>query len=183
MEALIQAMSGEELEALRNKHIENESVVTLINGILEARALKQLQEEASLKFQAGIAKTFEKLSAPPQGILNVYARWETVDMAVKGADGVMVSKKLSRWSVELNKTTQIGKASPTTSTGGPKARAITVYKPNREDADILIGTFQSAAEACRHLGLQWGGDSPVRHLKAEGYACDVYDGTDFKVAI
>lgn len=206
MDELIQAMSNDELEAIKTKHSDNPSILTLIDGILETRVKEAEQVQAKAKFTSGITKLFDKLPHP-EDIYNVVARWSIVDEVDTTAEpeeveivetpaevdkdgkiitpAVMVTEsrqptvQVSKWIVETNKGITV-RAAGGGGNGEPKTskRAITVKKI---EGDTLIpkGNFASASKACEHLKLTIGGDSATRVLSREGYMTVPYEGTDF----
>jgi len=190
MEELIKAMSNSDLLELKAKHEGNQSIQTLIDGILEAREYEEQQAKALEDFTKGIAKTFSKLPHP-DNIYNVYARWAEVDVPQGEPEEVEVvdkdgnatietrqpTVKEYQWVVEVNHAV---KQSNANSGGTPKTskRAITVYKRNGTQLE-LKGNFTSASKACEYFGLPIGADSAGRVLDREGYIREPYDGTDF----
>jgi len=183
---LINAMSNEDLQGLREKYADNESITTLIDGILQTRIKAQEQLEAKAKFEAGIHKLFAKLPHP-EDVYNVYVRWgevevidgEEVETEITNGDGTKTTEmrapkhKEFQWIVEVNHATQVkssGTTTPTTS-----KRAITVFKRNGTNLEDK-GHFASATKACEALGLTIGGDSATRVLARDGYITEPYTG-------
>ena len=78
MDAIIKAMSDAQLEALKEEHSKNQTIVTLVEGILEARVKEAEQSKLKAQFEASVTKLFSKL-AHPEAILNIYARWSEVE--------------------------------------------------------------------------------------------------------
>lgn len=200
---LINAMSNEDLKALKTKYPKNQSIVTLIDGILGARANQEAEAKAKAKFTNGIAKLFDKLPHPSD-VHNVYIRWSEVEVedtsedpeevdivlepainngegkittpAVMGKEMRLPLTKVFKWVVEVNKGFE-----PKAANGNATAskRAITLYRHNTEGADELVGNYQSASKACSHLKITIGGDSATRVLTREGYYIIPYTGQDF----
>lgn len=194
MDELINAMSNEDLIALKAKYPDNQSVTTLIDGILATRKVEAEAKAIEEAFRGKVAK-LAKLPAPPTNIHNVYMAWkevetpegEPVEVDIPEANGVAAHKetrqpttKAYQWVVEVNKGFQVGKTTTTTSDGKATTskRAITVNKRNGQTLQF-VGNFPSASKACDFLKLQTGGDSATRVLTREGYILDAYTGTDY----
>lgn len=186
MDELINAMSNDDLKALKEKYADNASVATLIDGILEGRVKVEAEAKAKSQFASGIAKAFSKLPHP-EDILNVYVRWAEVDEPVEGAepaevvvDGVpemrQPTTKVFQWVVEVNKGFQVQKQANNTAT--ISKRAITVYKRSGTNLEPK-GHYASASKACEELELiGCPPDSGTRVLQRGGYIIEPYDGTD-----
>lgn len=197
---LINAMSKEDLEGVKEKHADNESIVKLIDGIMEARVREEAEVRAKLDFEKGITRMFAKLPHP-EGVHNIYTRWGEVEIpngepeevetvltpAITDKEGntttpaVMTketrtpTRKEFQWIVQVNHSVRVtsGNGTPTTS-----KRAITVMRRNGLNLEP-IGNFPSASKACEHLRIPLGGDSGNRVLARENYITEPYEGTDF----
>lgn len=201
MEELIQAMSNEDLAKLKQDHEDSQSIATLVDGILEARANEVEQAKAKKAFEAGIAKLFAKLPHP-EDVHNVYIRWADVEVEDKSAEPeevevVVTPAEINKdgkittpavmgkekryptikgfaWVVEVNK----GFATSRVSGSSANKRAITLFK--REGLKLVDkGNYPSASKACASLGITIGGDSASRVLSREGYIIEPYTGTDY----
>lgn len=203
MDELIQAMSNEELEAIKEKHSDNPSILTLIDGILEGRVKEEAQVQAKQAFEANLAKFVNgvtKKGKPylphPEDVHNIYIRWgevevedteaepEEVEVVDKDGNKVTEMRKPShmeyQWIVQVNHAVKVTSGG---SDGSPKAskRAITVYKRNGTQLD-LKGHYPSASKACEALGLTIGGDSATRVLARDSFIIEPYDGTEFNTS-
>lgn len=196
-------MSEEDLLALKEKHKDNATITTMVDGYLKEREQVVIQLKATKDFEKGIAELFAKLPHP-EAIHNVYAGWGEVEVpdkskakedvtitdteAVTDKDGKITAQakthtekryptmKVFKWVVETNKGFTVksgGNGQPTTS-----KRAITVYKRNGTQLESK-GNFQSATKACEHLKLEIGGDSASRVLARDNFITEPYDGTDY----
>jgi len=99
---------------------------------------------------------------------------------VKLADGTVEE----RLPLKLVRKVKLGVMATQTPTGKAKAEgtrklAIVVFRLDDAMNAETIGTFRNAAEACKHLGIDVGGDSAARKLSAAGYYTKTYDGTEF----
>lgn len=92
MEELIKAMSNEELEAIKASHKDNASILTLIDGILEARQREIEQARIAKEFEAKVAK-LAKLPAPPANVYNLYLSWQQRDFPVGEPEVIHVNEK------------------------------------------------------------------------------------------
>ena len=181
MDELINAMSDEELVAIKIKHEGNESITTLVDGILATRQ-KQVEEAlAKAKFTKGITKVFDSLPHP-EDIHNVYASWREVEVEVEDGqpeevditqpDGSITEEmrlpkvKVNQWVVEVNK----GFAVRANANGQTTSkRTITVYKHNASGADEELGVYSSYADFAKSKGVVVGSDSARRAVEREGY--------------
>ena len=176
-----------DLEELKVKYASNPSAVTLIDGILLARAKEEVQAKAKADFVRAIDKLVAKLPHP-EDIMNVYLAWREVEMPVGEPEEVKLPngtvemrtpvQKLSKWVVEVNKGFVVKAGATTTGTTKTSKRAITVYKRNGTNLE-LKGHYQSASKACEALKLIVGGDSATRVLARDGFITEPYDGTDY----
>jgi hypothetical protein len=192
MDELYRAMTSEDLNELKRKYADNPNVVTLIDGILQAREVEEATAKIAKEFEVKIAK-LARLPEPPEGIHNVYLRWAKVDEPIQGSEAMEVevtqpdgskvmemrqpTTEVWRWVVELNKAFQVTRQ---TATNGVKTskRAITVNKRNGSTLEP-VGNFTSATKACTYLKLPIGADSAMRVLTRNSYIVDQYDGTEF----
>lgn len=193
---LIEAMPNEELEAYKAKFPDNESLVKLIDGILEARDSQAKQAELQAVFMGALAEL--SLPEPPEGVYNVYRTYGKVSRPLdkkekadykknhpEVTDAELDSKRIetddwawSDWIVNKAFAPQ-GKAQATNKPATTK-RAIIVKKVEG-DSLVLVGNFRSGSEACQHLKLDTGGDSAMRVLQRFGYHVQAYDGQDFLI--
>lgn len=189
MDNLVNAMSNEDLQNLRAKYPNEDSVTTLIDGILEARAKEEVQAKAKLDFEKGIAKLLAKLPHPDD-VHNIYVRWAEVDVEDEGVEAVVLSPdvckandlpegttripthKEFKWVVETNKGFK------PQATKATSKRAITIYKHNPQGADEEIGNFPSYQKAADHLKIVVGGDSAKRAVEGHQYYGLPYAGSD-----
>jgi len=182
MEELINAMSDEDLVALKAKYASNESITKLIDGILQTRQVETAKAKVKSDFEAKVLK-LAKLPTPPEGVHNLYLRWAEVDEPTGEpeeveVDGVKVMRqpttKVWKWVVEVNKGFQVTRTSTTAKVA---KRSISVSK--REGNNLVpVGNFTNATKACEHLKLIVGGDSAIRVLQRDGYIIDQYAGDD-----
>ena len=192
---LINAMTNEDLQAMKEKNGGNVSVATLIDGILEARGKAEVETKAKLEFEKGITKVFAKLPHP-EDVHNVYVRWgevdvedgEPVSMAFK--DGIVFkpaselteeelsleltyeertpSHKEYQWVVQVNKSVNIGSSASGKASTANK-REVVIYKHNAGGADEEMGTFKDYTEFIKSMGFPKGGDSANRVAERNGY--------------
>ena len=181
VEELIKAMSDEDLEALKAKYATNESIVKLINGILERRQVEADKAKVKLDFEAKVLK-LAKLPTPPEDVHNLYLRWaevdeprgEPIEVTVNGVPEQRTpTTKVWKWVIEVNKGFQVARASTTKA----NKRSISVSK---RTGNLLepVGNFSNATKACGYLKLIVGSDSANRVLQREGYVIDTYIGDD-----
>lgn len=192
---LVKAMSNEDLEALKVKYAGNQSMTTLIDGILEVRHKEEAQAKLVKDFEAKVSK-LAKLPQPPEGIHNIYLVWREVEEPqgepellaedVCKANGLEVGTirqatiKVWKWVVETNKGFQPVKATNKDDGGEASAtkRGITVYKRTGTTLEAK-GNYRSASKACETFKLPLGGDSAMRVLARNGYITEPYLGSDF----
>ena len=207
MDALIEAMSDKDLLGMREKHVGNDTVTALIDGIIVERKAKAREVEATAKFEDKVTKLFATLPHP-EAIHNVIANWREVEVDDTTAEPEMVDivdtqvvldkdgkvttpavtheeqrypqVKVFKWVVETNHACRGGSGG---STGTPvaKKRGITVSKRDATNPSqlVLVGHFPSASKACDHLKLIVAGDSAVRVIQREGMFIEPYDGTEY----
>ena len=182
MEELVKAMSNEDLQALKAKYASNESIVKLIDGILEARQVEANKAKVRAKFESKVLKLAE-LPQPPEDVHNLYLRWAEVDEPQGKPIEVMVNgvkelraptTKVWKWVIEVNKAFQIGKSTTTVKVA---KRSISVSKRVGNTLEP-VGNFTNATKACEYLKLIVGGDSANRVLQRDGYIVDQYMGDD-----
>lgn len=181
----INAMSEGDIREQLEKYKDNPSVVTLLNGVLEARIREVAQAKAKADFEKGISKLFSKLPHP-EDVHNVYVRWAEVDEPTgEPEEEVMIdgkpemrqpTTKVSKWVVQVNKSVVVSRGGSGVVTASK--RAITVMKRNGLNLQP-IGNFVSASKACEYLELPIGGDSATRVLEREGYIREPYEGTEY----
>ena len=184
VEELIKAMSNEDLQALKAKYADNESIAKLIDGILGARQVEAAKVKAEADFQAKVLK-LAKLPAPPENVHNLYLRWAEVDEPTGEPevevmiDGKPVMRqptaKVWKWVLEVNKAFQVGRTGTTTTK--IVKRSISVAKRVGNTLEP-VGNFTNATKACGYLKLIIGGDSASRVLQRNGYIVDQYQGDD-----
>jgi len=92
MDELIKAMSDSDLMELKGKYVDNSSVVTLIDGILETRGKEAEAIKVKVDFERGIAKLLAKLPHPDD-VHNIYVRWGEVDVADGELEEVVFDSK------------------------------------------------------------------------------------------
>ncbi|KKL92568.1 hypothetical protein LCGC14_1883390 [marine sediment metagenome] len=203
MDELIQAMSDQDLIDFKAKNPTNESLNTLIDGILAKRESDVVAVKLLDKFTKEVDKLIAKLPHP-ETVHNVYIRWAECEVTDEAAEAVEVeivdepaklgddgttatpavahmesrkpTHKVHQWVVDLNKGFNVGtgnKATPTAT-----KRGITLNKRNGNTLEFA-GNFPSAAVGCKHLSIDKGSDSAVRVLQREGYIIDAYTGTDY----
>ena len=187
---LINAMGNDDLEAMKVKYADNDSVVKLIDGILESRVREVAERKAEVDFERGIARTLTKLPHPEK-VHNIYIRWGEVEVPtgepeeeveVVAEDGTkstemrQPTRKEYQWIPQVNKSVVISRGGD----GVTKVskRAITLYKRNGLALEDK-GNFPSASKACEKLGLAIGGDSATRVLAREAYILEPYEGTEY----
>lgn len=197
MDELIAAMSNSDLAELKVKYVENQSVATLIEGILDGRAKEQAQVEAKEAFEGAIAKFangVNKQGKPylphPDDVSNVFLRWGEVTIEVGEEEEVSITNPdtneletvmrkptqvVSQWIVEVNaRTTKLTSGNDGGSAQKTSKRAITVFKRNGTQLEPK-GNYPSASKACEALGLTIGGDSATRVLAREGYWVEAFN--------
>ena len=209
MEELYEAMSKEQLEALREQFKANPTLVEQLDKAINAKAELIKQDKINKTFTEAVNK--QKLPPPPTGIVNVLRSWAQVEeetgaeaeaveiidaQAVLNPDGTIKTPAVKhtetrkptelvwKWVITLNHTCHTPKTSgaiSTTSGGNATGkRAITVKKIEGERLTV-IGNFSSASKACEFLKLPLGGDSGNRVLDRNGYVHLQYTGTDIKL--
>ena len=181
----IKAMSEADIREQLEKYKDNPSVVTLLEGVLEARVREVAEAKAKVDFEKGITKLFARLPHP-EDVHNVYVRWGEVEVPTGEPDEEVVidgetqmrtpTRKEYQWIPQVNK-------SVTVSRGGGEVskvskRAIIVMKRNGL-ALQPVGNFPSASKACEYLKIPLGGDSGNRVLAREGYITEAYEGTEY----
>ena len=193
---LIEAMSNDELGKYKELYPDNESLVKLIDGILEARESQAKQAELQATFMSTLAEL--NLPEPPQGVYNVYRAFGKVSRPLNKEERKAYLTNHPEASKEELDTKRIetdqwawgdwvinkafapqGKAQTTNKPATTK-RAIVVKKVEG-DSLVLVGNFRSGSEACQNLKLDTGGDSAMRVLQRFGYHVQAYDGQDFLI--
>ena len=199
MEELIKAMSDEDLAGLKIKYANQPSLATLIDGILETRTKEaEIAKTIALRDKVAIKATNAILGEPSIWQLDWRKLPENQSMSVttvevddtsqpqveavlNGVSELRYPKKLTRKVVIGTAITLVGKSpGQTTKTNGSK-RAITVYKRNGTQLE-LIGHFASGQACCDHLKIPTGSDDAKRVLVREGYIHEPYEGTDYTTA-
>ncbi len=192
-DALMAAQMQEAQEALKGLRFSQE-----LEAMLTPRVIKSGKDTINVG-----------LGRPPANIHNVLLSWkvEDVDDTTKpevvevvktnpasgkpetGPDGkpIMVKETrypklhLEHWVAEPNKIERIiSGSSGDKKEQGTSKRAITVHKRNGTNL-VFVGNFKSGSDACKHLNLVVGGDSPIRVLEREGFIHDPYAGTDYTI--
>ena len=189
-------MSNDELGKYKELYPDNESLVKLIDGILESRESQAKQAELQATFMGALAEL--NLPEPPQGVYNVYRAFGKVSRPLTKAekadykknhpevtDAELDTKRIETddwawgdWTINKAFAPQ-GKATSANKPATTK-RAITVKKVEG-DSLVLVGNFRSGSEACQNLKLDTGGDSAMRVLQRFGYHVQAYDGQDFLI--
>lgn len=184
--AFIEAMDEEAIKGQLEKYKDNPSVVTLLNGVLEARIREEAERKAEVDFERAIGKIVAKLPHPEK-VHNIYIRWGEVEVPTGEPDEEVVidgepemrtpTRKEYQWVVQVNKAVSIGRGA---SGNGSKVskRAIMVMKRNGL-ALQPVGNFPSASKACEYLKIPLGGDSGNRVLAREGYITEAYEGNEY----
>ena len=171
---LINAMSTEELEALKLKHSNNASITTLIDGILEGRAKVEAQLAIKAKFEKDITKIVDKLPHPDD-VHNILLSWREVDIPngepeEVEVDGEMVTRQPSekQWMyvVTVNHACKVTSGGNTTKVS---KREVAIFKHNPEGADESLGNFPSYADFAKHQGIVVGSDSARRAVERDGF--------------
>lgn len=182
---LIEAMSTEQLQAMKVQFKDSPNVIALLDTVLTVRT-----NEANLKkLQDAFTKAVEsiKLPVPPDGISNVYFGYAEVDdtskpevVKIEGKPDETRYPKIRKWILEVNKAMKpvISSSGDTDKSDSSKKRAITVLKRDGM-ALTTIGNFKSASKACEYLKLDVSGDSATRVLASKGYITEQYIGTSF----
>jgi hypothetical protein len=194
---LVEAMPDADLLKYKETNPNNESLVKLVDGILEAR--KHQAEQETIK-QAFLASLKVDLPEPPEGVYNVYRAYGKVFRPLtkderkdylkthpEATKEELDAKRLETdnwawgdWTINKG-FSPAGTKSSTPKTTIPK-RAITVKKVEG-DSLVLVGNFRNGAEACKYLGLTTGGDSAMRVLQRFGFHVEQYDGADFLIKV
>lgn len=205
--AFIGAMSESDIREQLEKYKDNPSVVTLLEGVLEARVREEAERKAEADFEKAIGRIVSKLPHPEK-VHNIYIRWGEVDipegepeeMALKNGGAYKLLRDLTPEDHELvdkgeitieTRTptrkeyqwiSQVNKSVTVTRGGNGtptvSKRAIMVMKRNGL-ALQPIGNFPSASKACEYLKIPLGGDSGNRVLAREGYITEAYEGTEY----
>ena len=185
MDELIKAMSNEDLQALKAKYADNESIAKLIDGILEARRKEEAQVKARATHNKRVNDFYAKLGEPPEGTHNHYARWAQVDELTGEPevevmiDGKPVMRqptaKVWKWVLEVNKAFQVGRAGTTTTKIAKRSISVAKRVGNTLEP---VGNFTSGHAACEYLKLNEGVGSAPKYLRDEGYIVDPYQGDD-----
>ena len=191
---LLDLITNDQLEAMRESHKDNPEVVNAINSHLETKAQALAIEEALVN----LTTTLNSLELPsdiPPSVLNIFRPRikETRKLTKAEAKEVLSSnpslteEDVSTRLIEtgktiwgawvLNKALSLPKG-VTTAKASTRKLAITL---NSRDGTSLtsIGNFRTSKEACIHLGLDTKGDSARRVLEANKYIVDDYDGNDY----
>jgi hypothetical protein len=194
---LVDAMSNADLLKYKEANPNNESLVKLVDGILEVR--KHQAEQEAIK-QAFLASLKVDLPNPPEGVYNVYRaygkvfrpltkeeRKEYLKLHPEVTKEELDAKRLEtdKWEWGdwiINKGFSPSGSKSTTPKAVTPKRAITV-KRVEGDSLVLVGNFRNGAEACKHLHLDTGGDSAMRVLQRFGYHSEAYDGADFLIKV
>ena len=191
---LLDLLSENQLDDMREAHKDNPQVVALIDGRREAKA--KVESDAKVLTEFKDLLTLVDLPNPPEGVYNVYNSFALVKrhltkaeksellkthqkMTGEEADARLVETDEWAWAGwTLNKAMTQGKAS--ISTTATRKLAITLHK---RDGNTLtpIGNFPTSKSACVYLNLETGKDSAKRVLEAHHYIVDSYDGTDYIV--
>ena len=191
---LLDLITPETLEAMRESHKDNPEVVNAINAHLEAKAQAIAIEQAI----EGLMLNLNSLSLPsdiPPSVINIFRPRikETRKLTKAEAKEVLSSnptlteEDVSTRLIEtgntiwgawvLNKALSLPKGA-TIAKASTRKLAITLN--SRADNTITpIGNFRTSKEACVHLGLDTKGDSARRVLEANKYIIDDYDGNDY----
>lgn len=208
MEELIKELSNKELKAMKEQHKDNETVVKLIDGILEGRVKEEAEAKAKENFTKVIGKVFAKLPHP-EDIHNIYVRWCEVDVEVEDAEAEEVEVEVVKTPAVLDKDGTITtpavmatekrkpmvtikqyqwvvelnhsvvvKSGASGNSPATSKRAIKVMKRNGLQLEDK-GNYANASIACKSLGLAIGGDSATRVLARDGYITEPYEGTDY----
>lgn len=206
MDSLIQAMTDDKLKELKQDYAGNQSIQTLIDGILAQRKADAVKAKAEAVGDSKVAKLAKELGTPPDTTHNYLLSWRQVEQptgepavsvtiidtpAVTDSDGKIVTPAISHvearepkelvwlWAVTKNHACQTSKV--TTSTGTTQTatgkRAITVRQVIG-DTVKTIGNFSAGTKACEHLKLNAGVGSANLCLTRNGYLVSPYAGTD-----
>ena len=194
---LIEAMPNEELEAYKAKFPDNESLVKLIDGILEARESQAKQAELQQAFMSSLSDM--ALPEPPNGVYNVYRAYGKVSRPLnkkEREDYLKTHPEASKEELDakrietddwawgdwvINKAFVPQGKIRETSRGLVITKRAIVVKKVEGDSLVLVGNFRSGSEACQYLKLDTGGDSAMRVLQRFGYHTQAYDGNDFTI--
>jgi len=185
MDDIINAMSNEDLEALKLKYASNASLVKTVDGILEVRANEAKKAQDNVDFAEAI-KALIDLPDAPEGIHNVYLAWTETEVPVGEPQAVTVkgvtemvqqTTKVWNWKVEVNhaSTTKANSTGTSKVSGNSPKRAIEV---KRIDGNTLtvVGHYANATMACADLKLAIGGDSAMRVLARNNYVVSPWEG-------
>jgi len=193
---LIEAMPYDELVKYKELYPDNESLVKLIDGILEARESQAKQAVLQQTFMASLAEL--NLPEPPNGVYNVYRAYGKVSRPLnkderksylanhpEASKEELDAKRIETddwawgdWVINKAFAPQ-GKATSANKPATTK-RAIVVKKVEG-DSLVLAGNFRSGSEACQYLKLDTGGDSAMRVLQRFGYHVQAYEGQDYTI--
>ena len=167
MQEFIDAMSDEDIAESLVKYANNESVVKLLSGILEARVKGREEVKVKLDFEKGITKLFAKLPHP-EDIHNVYVRWGEVEVVdgepeelsedvckAKGLEaGTMraPSHKEYQWIVLVNHAISVRQgASTTDTTKAGKRKVKDIYRLGSKPLELLLEGYGTWADAIRDI--------------------------------
>lgn len=167
------------------------SIKVLIQSKREMLVKEQEQEQIKQDFAKAL-HTIE-LPIPPEGITNVYCSFGQLTRALTAKERKEVATSLPNLTEEeLNarrvecgigwRLWEVNKAITVTHGTGTKAsvakRAITVLKIVHGNVEV-VGNFRNGAEACKHLGLGFEGNSAPRVLRDAAYILQFYEGTEY----
>lgn len=194
---LLDLITTEQLEAMREGNKENPEVVNAINAHLEAKAQTLAIEQAIEGLMTGL-NSLELPSVIPPSINNIFRPRinETRKLTkaevkeVLSSNPSMNEDEVSTRLIEtgnvvwgawvLNKALSLPKGSTTAKTS---TRKLAITLNSRQDNMITpIGNFRTSKEACNHLGLDTKGDSARRVLEANHYIIDDYDGNQYLIS-
>lgn len=193
---LLDLITNDQLEAMRESHKDNPEVVSAIDGYQYAKAQVLATEQAL----GNLVSTLNSLELPsdiPPSVLNIFRPRikETRKLTKAEAKEVLSSnptlteEDVSIRLIEtgntiwgawvLNKALSLPKGA-TSAKASTRRLAITLN--SRDGTSITpVGNFRTSKEACNFLKLDTAGDSAKRVLEAHKYIVDSYEGNDFLV--
>jgi hypothetical protein len=208
MQAIVGALSLEQLNTLKAQSAGNISLVTLIDGVLEARKAEQANIKLEEIFKAKLVK-LASLPQPPSTIHNVYLAWAQVeeptgepDVMVdvvktpavykandKGEQVLVTASVMAKeartpkhliwkWIVETNKGFMPSKTDKSSNQASVTTKRAITVKRVTGTTVEIIGNFSSGSKACEHLKINPNKGSANLALRNSGYIVESYEGTD-----
>jgi len=190
---LINAMSNEDLQAYKDKYPDNQSLVTLIDGVFATRLAGEVKAKLEATFTKEVDKLVKKLVFPPD-IHNIYIAPQEVEEPDTTQEAEMVEVTDESGEVHQEQrypmvktlknvvTPNKGFAVKASDNGNGKStsnkRAITIER-REGNTLVLVGNFPSGQAGADFLKVPTGVSSANKVLRDEGYIVSPYTGTDY----